>query len=425
MILSIHQGSRTWPGLVCPFVGDLSVGLLALGCATSQTAPVDSPAEVASARTLSIVAEGPCSKLSVAHVGERVFILYGTTGYELRDWNEGEQLAAAQSFAELRRGRAFRNLTLLQGLPLDDRGYVDGDLRMGGTFDGNAWLATTDTRYSPRGAGRLFVRDHQLFVWSEDRWSQRRTKSDALTVPSHHEFPRLDPSRFCSDIDEALTFEPLTSSQTAEGFVAVAGRCQNAAPIHHRDPAIIVAHTSRTQRSWTHTRLPRTDYLDANLNVTLFAMGPGEVYASLYEPFKPLDQRLAYLARYDGSTWHREKVPIRTGITSIAGTSDGTLWAAAGRDLWRRERGTWSTVELPALLSAVPERPETLRITRVAVTPGDHLWVEAAYRVKLKLDEQDADVRASVLFSTWPMTTPLYCDSSLPVEEALVAVEEP
>ena len=127
-----------------------AVSLVTMLCACGG-APAErsrDPVRVQIRSDFTVVAEGPCSKLSVQAVGDRRLLVYGDTGYDLRGWLPGDELAAAQSFVELHGDQAMRNHSLLRGLSADAGGYVHGDLTFGGTFERQAWLLVGTTRYA-------------------------------------------------------------------------------------------------------------------------------------------------------------------------------------------------------------------------------------------------------------------------------------
>jgi hypothetical protein len=92
-------------------------------------------------------------------VGERRLLVYGDTGYDLRGWTPGDELAAAQSIVELRRGKWRRDRTLLEGLPTNEGGHLPAEIVLGGARAADAWLLLVTTKSAPFERGVLFGRE--------------------------------------------------------------------------------------------------------------------------------------------------------------------------------------------------------------------------------------------------------------------------
>lgn len=373
---------------------------------------------------------GICSKLDVARIGDRTFIVYGDTGYEMSDWSPGETLAAAQSFVEVRGPRVLRNLSLLEGLPSNAGGFVPGDLALGGARLEEAWLLRKTSRYSNRGAGALFEHDLEPFTWNGHAW-ESHSSSDFVQLPRKaRTLPEL-PDSLCARRDPQapeLRFVRVTSTVIEDdGHVWIAGRCQSDSHVNYRPTRIVVAHGAPGAKSWDITEPPASSQLDAIVNLSLFARSPDDVYLAAYEPFLPIERRVPYLAYYDHGTWRVEHPPMTTGITSISGSEDGTVWAAAGRELWRRDpSGSWEKIVLPPVPFAARFRPESIRVTAVRAFEPDDVWVGVVFMARVKQGErgEQAQVRGAALYHSRQLELPLYCDAREPIESALVAVEE-
>ncbi|MBI5534194.1 MAG: hypothetical protein HY898_15835 [Deltaproteobacteria bacterium] len=400
--------------------------LVALSCGSTQQPLVIAPAAPAS--EFHAAAAGICSKLDVSRIGDRTFIVYGDTGYQLRDWNPGEELAAAQSFVEVRGPQVMRDLSLLKGLPSNAGGYVPGDVTMGGRTLQEAWLLRTTTRYARRGAGALFDHDLEPYTWAGAGWSRHASNDFVQLPPSARSLPDLPVDTLCARHSPDLRFIRVTSTvHLPTGNVWVAGRCQNDSHVNYRPTRIMVAHGAPGATQWEVTDAPASAQLDAIVNLGLYARRPDDLYLAAYEPFVSLDKRVPYIAHYDGKAWRVEHPPMTTGITSISGSEDGTLWAAAGRELWRQDAsGQWKRIALPPLPFVAHFHPGAVRITTVHAFASDDVWVGAAFtaRIKQSKHEEATDVRGGALYHSRPLEHPLYCDAREPAEEALVQVQE-
>ncbi len=131
---------------------------LTLSCGAAPQVAQAPEATRAPPGDLQVFAEGPCPKLSIEAAGERRFLVYGDHGRVLAGWLPGDRVATAETLAELRGGRAHRRPSLLRGLPTDARGYVEGELRLGGSAE-DPWLLRTTVRYSLVKRGPLFERE--------------------------------------------------------------------------------------------------------------------------------------------------------------------------------------------------------------------------------------------------------------------------
>lgn len=407
----------------------LPVCLILAACSPAQsvaTTPVAPPAT-----EFHGAVAGICSKLDVARIGDRTLILYGDTGYQMTDWNPGETLAAAQSFVEVRGSQVVRNLSLLEGLPSNAGGFVSGDLSLGGRSLDEAWLLRTTSRYSKGGAGALFEHDLDPFTWNGRTW-EPYPSSDYVQLPAKaRSLPELPVDALCPRRDPKapdLRFVRVTSTvHEATGHLWVAGRCQSDSHVNYRPTRIVIAHGAPGSKEWEISDAPASSQLDAIVNLSLFARSPNDLYLVAYEPFLPLERRVPYLAHFDGTNWRVQHPPMTTGITSVSGSDDGTLWAAAGRDLWRQDAdGTWKTIPLPPLPFVARPRTESVRVSTVRAFGPDDVWVGVVFMARVKQGERNeaAEVRGAALYHSRPLETPLYCDAREPIETALVAVEE-
>ena len=400
----------------------LWLAMIGQGCATARATRASTPATSAFHGVIS----GLCPKLDVARVGDRTFLVYGETGYQLGDWHPGDALVAAQSFAEVRRSSVLRNLTLLRGLPSNAGGWVPGDLSMGGATMEEAWLLRTTSRYAPRGRGALFTRELDPYVWDGRAWV-RHASGDFVGLPlPARSLPDLPEEELCKRHDPALRFVRVTSAVLrSTGHVWVAGRCQNDSHVNYRPTRIMVAHGAPGAKQWVVRDVPASAQLDAIVNLGLYARTPDDVYLIAYEPFVALDRRVPFLAHFDGVDWGIEHPPMTTGLTSVSGSEDGTLWVGAGRGFWRRDvAGRWEEVILPPPPFVERFREGAMRVTGVRAFAPDDVWVAVGFAARVARERgEKVEVRGGALYHNRPWDAPLYCDAREPIEDALVAVQ--
>lgn len=397
----------------------LGIGALVLSaCVEPRVAPVSPPQVVRLAEGLHPVAEGPCAKLSIEAVGDRRFIVFGDTGYELADWAAGEDLAAAQSLIEITAEGPVRNHSMLEGLPRNARGYVPAAIELGRDSTGTPWLASIETRYAPRGTGALFEHTSRAYTLRDGGW--QRAADDAPLDLGKGNLPDVSAKDACEQ--EGLRFVPLTHSFAPDGSLSIAGRCQDQSHIAYADTTLVVAHAPTGASEWSYARLPKTNRLDGIVNVALYAVSARDAWLTAFEPFAPTNGRPAYLAHFDGSQWREVETGIDDGLMSVAAVADGSLYLAGGRALYRRApSGEVLRVALPPLrfTRGAPE----LHVRRVRVFPAGDVWVEAGYRVRRSTGERGeaSDVWASALFSNRVLPFPMLCDAR---EDASVAMME-
>jgi hypothetical protein len=394
-------------------------GLLLAGCGGPRVL-VAKPAGPALAPDLRAIAEGPCAKLSVEAIGERRFLVYGDTGYELGDWAAGEQLAAAQSLIEITAEGPAQNHAMLEGLPRDARGYLPAAIELGSDSTGTPWLASIDTRYAPRGTGALFERTSRAYRFRDGGWQS--SPDNAPLDLGKGSLPDVSAKDACED--GALRFVPLTHSFATDGSLLIAGRCQDESHINYADTTLVAAHARKGASEWSYARLPKTSRLDGIVNVSLHAASSGDAWLTAFEPYAPTTGRPAYLAHFDGAQWREIDTSIDDGLMSVAVSADGTVYLAGGRALYRRApSGETARVELPPLrfTRSTPE----LHVRKVRVFPAGDIWVEAGYRVRRTTGERGeaSDVWASALFSNRVLPLPIYCDARENAVSAMVEIE--
>lgn len=396
----------------------LVVSALVAGCSAAST--VTSPASLTPRSSFAVLAEGPCPKLSLQAAGDRRLIVYGDTGYDLEAWLPGDELAAAQSIVELRGGRAFRDPAWLAGLPSDGRGYVPGDLVIGGE-GARPWLLRITSRYNPTGRGALFERRAEGYSMRGKAWARAEDDHPVELPEAAARLPKLPRESMCEK--PGLTFVPLASTRSPAGGVLVAGRCAAAGPANLPDPTILVAHGLPGASAWSVKAVPGADWLDGILNIDVYARGDADAVLVAYEPFQPPKSRRRFAARYDGSSWAELPLAIHDGLMSVTGTPDGALWIAGGRALYRVDRA----------LDAAPVRLPPLRFARGDAADvhihtvrsfGAEVWVEASYRVMTTVGSKEQPAWASALFANVePPARALYCDARERAELAFYEVE--
>jgi hypothetical protein len=365
--------------------------------------------------------EGPCPKLSIEAVGKRRFLVYGETGYDLHAWLPGDDVAAAQAVAEVKDGKVYFNPAISAGLPTDARGYVPGELWLGGDFEAGAWLLRTSTRYARGGTGALFERDAAGYSFTGSGW---RRSADPVALPSAaRQLPPV-PEDVCPRVaDRDLKLVPLAWEGTPGGGIVVAGRCDDADPANYGEPILMALHGLPGATRWSAMRVPDTDFLDGILNLDLDARSDDDVYLVAYEPFAEREERHRFVAHYDGERWQDLPWPIDDGLMSVARSADGTIYLAGGRALYRRAGDTTSRVQLPSLRYANASS-EQLHVHTVKVLGGADLWVEASYRVNTPAaGGRRTSVWASALYSSAKPQAELYCDAREAAESAIYEVE--
>lgn len=371
---------------------------------------------------LSVVAEGPCPRLSMTAAGGRRLLVYGETGYDLHDWAAGERLAAAQTLAELTPAGFVRNPELLRGLPRDARGYVPGSLLAGSDGAGAGYLLRVSTRYAPRGTGALFTREHEPYELTDSGWAPATGSSPFDLGPVTRGLPEAPLAEACAS--PAPHFVPLSTARAGDGSLFVAGRCQDESHIAYEDTTLVVLRAAAGARKWDVARLPRTDRLSGIVNVDLHARSAGEAQLVAYEPYQPVAGRHSYYVRWDGERWRERDLGIDEGLMSVTADSAGRTYLATSGHLYRLEGEAVIRVELPPL-RWVREQPQ-LHVHDVEVLMDDDLWVEASYRARAPLGEHGevGELWASALFSTARLPRPLYCDARELAERALSEVEQ-
>jgi hypothetical protein len=393
---------------------------LATGCGgDGSRAPASAPSSTDGPRAtgpFAVFAEGLCPKLRVYDVGDARWLVFGTYGLEdtavgARDANRigDPHVPAGQSFVALGRDGAavMRDASWFAGLPLDARGYVRGDVDVGGRWPDAAWLLRVETAQGPAESGVLLERKREYYGWTGGAWREDPHARDAAT--SGPRPPPFPDDTICAEAGGAARFENYASGRLPSGDTMVVGRCED--ELHRAKGGALVASVRAGEGQWRVVLAPTSPIFDSIVNFDVAMHARDDVYVSGYEPYRT-GRGPTYLVHFDGTDWGPVKVPFGGQTVAAAAAPDGTLWVVVEwRDLWRRAPdGRWEEVSLP-----VPAGADKLRLLEVYVT-GDDTWVHAAYPVTL---EDGASARRHVLYGTRRAARPLHCDKRLPADRAL------
>ncbi|MBL9021304.1 MAG: hypothetical protein JNL21_03855 [Myxococcales bacterium] len=393
-------------------VGALVTAVGVAACGANARASSSSAAD----GSLGIVAEGPCARLSLQAMGDRRFVVFGDTGYDLELWTAGEEVGAAQAIAELADGTAYLDDRWTAGLDVDGRGYLPATVQLGGSSERAGWLRLTRTRYAPHGTGKLFVRESTAYARGADHWEPLADASGVGLPPAAQGLP---PPPFDSACGAGLRFLPLAHTLSPAGGLLVAGRCQGESITPTSDTTLLVAHGRPGDKAWTVERTTPRARLEGHVNAALFARGDDDVYLAAYEPFEAVAGRQAFLAHWDGSRWTEIDAGVEAGIMSIAGTRDGRLYLATGEGVYERDvDGTVNRLALPAPTFVRAGAKLHFHTVHVA---GDELWAEASLKVSRRAAEGQAteEVWASVLYGPGRYGH-YHCDAKERAEDAFV-----
>lgn len=391
-------------------------------CACTEAPPrvADSPPPRSVSGSFSVVAEGPCPKLSVYAVDDRRFLVFGETGYDLHAWMPGDKLAAAQSFVELRADGAFVPAAMARGLPRDGRGYVPGDLVLGGSFSRAPWLLRITSEYGPGGQGALFARHSEGYLLGKDGFERSQGSPVERPAAAAH-LPELPVATMCGP---GLTFVPIASASAPDGTLVTGGRCDDDRPANLKSVRIMVAHGAPGASSWEIRSVPGTQLLNGIVNIALAARSGKDVVLVAYEPFLHPQDRKSFVALWDGAEWREKNVPIEEGLMSVAAVEDGSLWLAASRAVYKRSpSGQVEKVPLPPPKYAQGDAAQ-LHLHTVR-TFGAEVWIEGSYRVFVPRSDGKGrePMWASALWSNAQAPRSLYCDAREPADQAVFEVE--
>ncbi len=388
--------------------------MAALGCGAAPAKPsrLDAGQPVA---PLAVLVEGLCPKLKVYDTGKKLFLVYGSYGLDEvafgLDARRPPEVFAAQSFVELVGDELAGEPALLAGLPSGPKGYLAGDVEIGGHWPEAAWLARIDTRRG-RSARVLYERQRRYYAWTKSGW---RRQDDARDVATFGQVaPRLPEAELCQQLGEGLRFSSYAAERTPAGDALVAGRCEDR--LHRAKGGVHMASFATGQASWQIARAPASALFDKIVNLGIVFADKTNAYLYAYAPYE-LGKAPAYLVRFDGKAWSPVAVPFAGPIVSLAADGKGSLWAVARwRELWLHKAGKWQRLAMPKPVFVDPP-PERLRLLELQVVAGA-LWVHAAYPVALPAAERSA-ARGHVLFTSRQVSAPSYCDRRQTADKAL------
>jgi hypothetical protein len=411
--MDLATAARTWLAAAATLVAACAP---AEPAHTAGAARADSPQAPATGSPLSVFAEGLCPKLDVYAAGEQLFLVYGTYGLDAVPYALGgakpADVTAAQALVSVDDSTLRHDAALMAGLPTMDNGYVAGDLELGGVWPDAAWLTRIDTR---RGSGRvLYERQREYYGWRKGQWQHDRRARDAAIRGAMA--PPLPEGALCDELGTGLRFATYAAERAASGDALVAGRCED--DLHRATGGVRLARYLAGDNRWGILDAPPSEVLDSIVNLGLVTVGRQSAFLYAYPPYASDDERV-YLHQLQGARWQPVAVPFRGPIVSLAATADGALWAVAGwSELWRRDKGQWRQVGLPAPRFVAP-RPKQLKLLGLDVVAGS-LWLHAAYPVALEAGERRAS-RGHMLLTTRPVPRPVYCDRRRPPGKALSA----
>ena len=402
------------------FAAIVVVGLA--GCVPERPPPSAPVTAATQGGPFEVFAEGMCPKLRVYEVGDARWLVYGTYGLEdtavgARDARRivDPHVAAGQSFVVLdgEGEGSKREAAWFAGLPLDDHGYVRGDIDVGGRWPDAAWLLRVETAQGPAESGVLLERKRLYYAWTGQAWHEDAHARDAATPgPRPPPFPD---DTICSDAGASAHFANYASGRLPSGDTLVVGRCED--DLHRAKGGALIASARAGEGQWHVALAPTSPIFDSIVNFDVAMRARDDVFVSGYEPYRT-GRGPTYLVHFDGNAWAVTSVPFGGQTVSAASSPDGTLWAIVEwRDLWKRTpEGRWEQVTLPAPRAAGGE-PAKMRLLEVDTT-GAETWVHAAYPVTL---DDGASARRHVLYGTRHTKRVIRCDKRLPADRALQA----
>jgi len=388
-----------------------------VGCGAAPAKPIG-PDATRPVAPLSVLIEGLCPKLKVYDTSGKLFVVYGSYGLDEvafgLDARRPPEVMAAQSFVELVGNELTRQPALLAGLPTGPKGYLVGDVEIGGHWPEAAWLARIDTRRG-RSARVLYERRRRYYAWTPSGW---RRQDDARDVATFGQVaPKLPEAELCQHLGEGLRFSSYAAERTPAGDALVAGRCEDR--LHRAKGGVRIASFAAGKTSWRIFQAPASPLFDKIVNLGIVFVGKTDAYLYAYPPYE-IGESPAYLVRFDGAVWSPVAVPFAGPIVSLAADAKGTLWAVARwRELWQKVKsGAWRRLAMPQPVFVDPP-VHRMRLLELQVAAGA-LWLHAAYPVALSDAERSA-ARGHVLFTSRQVAAPTYCDRRRPVDEALAS----
>lgn len=367
----------------------------------------------------SVAIEGNCAKLRAVEAGKDTVLVVGTYGLdEAGAWTGQQTARAAQALAIVRAGTKTAALdpALLEGLPKTSRGWVEGDIEIGGGGRGGLWLERVVRTPATINKGALFEVARDGFTWSGRSWHPSAGRDAFLRGP-HTTLPAA--SLFCQGDGEA--FSLLASERASDGTTWVAGRCEDT--LHRPIGSLLLARYDARTRVWQRVAAPSSPLFEgpnAIVNAGIVVASPSEAWINAYRPFHESDREPPYLVRVVEDSATLVPAPFERSIVSLARATDGALWAVTGFSELRRRApdGTWDTapVTLPPLKFVDPV-PTFVRLLEVQ-TVGKDVWLHGAVPT---VNSDGTAGREHVLYTTAGWSTSLHCDRSLEPRSALVA----
>jgi hypothetical protein len=420
----------------------LSLGLCAVSCGllagcSSSSKQSTSPAAAGGKNSpaFAVAIEGACPKLRAHTVGENTVLVVGTYGLdEAGAWTGRQTARAAQAIAivhgpapkEPLAGAQTAEIkpTLLEGLPRTDKGWIEGDVEVGGAFPNGVWLERTLRTPAKLNQGALFETTHDGFTWNGNTWRSSAGR-DAVTRGPHTTLPTAQ--LFCSEAaggDENVALSLLAAERAPDGTTFVAGRCED--ELHRPTGPMLLGRYDVRSHRWQKMTAPNSVLFegpDAIVNAGIIAVSADEAWIYAYRPFSEKEAQKPYLIHIDigASSPLTIDIPFDKSITSLARTPTGSLWAIAGfSELrhWDVETRRWDAapIAMPPLKFVEPI-PSNVRLLDVQATKRD-VWVHGAVPI---VKEDGSPGREHVLYTTAQWAQPLHCDREREPQQALTS----
>ena len=376
--------------------------MICLSVVACRGGPASAPTTRPSAFTVAI--EGNCAKLHVETAGSQTMVVLGTYGLdEASAWSGKQTAHAAQALAIVRERTATMEPDLLSGLPLTSRGWIEGDVQVGGSGRGGLWLERVVRTPAALNKGALFEVERDGFTWTGRTWRPSAGRNTMLRGP-HAALPVA--AMFCGSEERA--FSLLASERADDGTTFVAGRCED--ELHRPSGGLHLARYDVRAHTWQRIVAPTGELFegpDAIVNAGIVVVSPDEAWVHAYRPFRETEREQPYLLHVGPASATAVPVSFERGVVSLARAADGSLWAVAGfSELHRRTAdGRWEAATLPPLEFVDPV-PSQVRLLEVQTTTKD-VWVHGAVPT-VRADGSAS--REHVLFTTAPWSAPLHCD---------------
>jgi hypothetical protein len=380
-----------------------------------------------------VAIEGACPKLRAHSAGQQTVLVVGTYGLdEAGAWTGRQTAHAAQALALVHSmnpadasGARTAEIkpALLEGLPRTPKGWVEGDLEVGGSFPSGVWLERTVRSPAATNKGALFEVSRDGFTWQGSSWRSSAGRDASLRGP-HTTLPTA--SILCGGDEETAALSLLAAERTPDGTTFVAGRCEDG--LHRPVGPLLLGRYDVSVHSWQRIEAPPSTIFegpDAIVNAGIVPVSPNEAWIYAYRPFTEIEKERAYLVHLDVSSSRDARaslvnVPFQRSIVSLArNATDGSLWAVAGfaelHHTTQQDRWDSAPTPLPPLKFVDPV-PSSVRLLDVQIT-GKDVWVHGA--VPIVRDDGSAG-REHVLYTTAPWSASLHCDRDLAPADALL-----